>query len=119
MKRKVFTPTFPNREAFAPTPSGQSTMPKQADAAAVLRSLGACELRSAFAQAVFRDLRKTFRSESEFRKTVGNWVAKDIATDVQLRTQMQSLGYRPRQRGYTLPQRLVLVKYYMKKEIVK
>ena len=115
MERKVFTPVFPNREALAPTSMGQQTSPEKADAAAVLRKLGACELRSAFAQAIFRNQRKTFRSESEFRKTVGQWVAHDIATDVQLRMEMHRLGYRPHERGYTIPQRLALVRFYMQK----
>ena len=63
-------------------------------------------------------MRKNFRSESEFRKTVGMWVAHDIATDVHLRMQMQSLGYQPRLRGYTLPQRLALVRFYMQKGVL-
>ena len=118
MQRKVFTPVFPAREE---TTDGQGRNPatsKDADPAAVLRQLGACELRSAFAQAVFKNVRKNFRSESEFRKTVGQWMAHDIATDVQLRMQMQSLGYQPRQRGYTIPQRLALVRFYMQNGVL-
>ena len=119
MQRKVFTPVFPAREE---TTDGQGVHPatlKDADPAAVLRQLGACELRSAFAQAVFKHVRKNFHSEGEFRKTVGQWVAHDIATDVQLRMQMQCLGYQPRQRGYTLPQRLALVHFYIQKQVLK
>ena len=115
MQRKIFTPFFLKREVLAPAMMGQQTESDKPDAAAVLRKLGACELRSAFAQAIFRSQRKTFRSESEFRKTVGQWVAHDIATDVQLRMEMQRLGYRPHERGYTLPQRLALVRFYMGK----
>ena len=98
MQRKVFTPVFPVKEADKPAPDAQQAPDNQADVTAMLRRLGACELRSSFAQAVFRHMRKNFQSESDFRKTVGQWVANDIATDVQLRMQMQSLGYRPRQR---------------------
>ena len=118
MQRKVFTPVFPTREAGLPATPGQPTTTDETDATAVLRRLGACELRSAFAQAVFKHMRKNFRSESEFRKTVGMWVAHDIATDVHLRMQMQSLGYQPRLRGYTLPQRLALVRFYMQKGVL-
>ena len=119
MQRKVFTPTFPVEEAPAPAPSGHSDSINEADATAVLRRLGACELRSAFAQAVFKHMRKNFQSESDFRKTVGMWVAHDIATDVHLRMQMQSLGYQPRQRGYTLPQRLALVRFYLQNGVLE
>ncbi|MBQ9523722.1 MAG: hypothetical protein IJR69_01150 [Bacteroidaceae bacterium] len=115
MQRKVFTPIFPKREDATPAPSGQSAQAKESDATAVLRKLGACELRSAFAQAIFKHMRKNFQSESEFRKTVGQWVARDIATDVELRMEMQRLGYRPHERGYTLPQRMALVRFYMRK----
>ena len=115
MQRKVFTPVFPHRETGSPVTTGSGSALKEADAAAILRKLGACELRSAFAQAVFRNQRKNFSRESEFRKTVGMWVAHDIATDVQLRMEMLRLGYKPRQRGYTLPQRLALVRFYMQK----
>ena len=118
MQRKVFTPTFPVEEAPAPAPSGHSDSINEADATAVLRRLGACELRSAFAQAIFKHMRKNFQSESEFRKTVGQWVARDIATDVELRMEMQRLGYRPHERGYTIPQRLALVRFYMQKEVL-
>ena len=118
MQRKVFTPVFPKQEDYGPAPSGQQKQANEPDATSVLRKLGACELRSAFAQAIFRHQRKNFRSEGEFRKTVGQWVAKDIATDVQLRMEMQRLGYRPHQRGYTLPQRMALVRFYMQKGVV-
>lgn len=118
MQRKVFTPVFPVREAQASVPSGHSISINEADTTAMLRRLGACELRSAFAQAVFKHMRKNFQSESEFCKTVGMWVSNDIATDVHLRMQMQSLGYRPRQRGYTLPQRLALVRFYMQNRVL-
>ena len=118
MQRKVFTPVFPAREETTAAWGGYPATPEDADPAAVLRQLGACELRSAFAQAVFKHVRKNFQSEGEFRKTVGQWVAHDIATDVQLRMQMQCLGYQPRQRGYTLQQRLALVRFYMRKKII-
>ena len=118
MRRKVFTPVFPVMEADKPAPSAQQTPDNEADTTAMLRRLGACELRSSFAQAVFKHMRKDFQSESEFRKTVGQWVAHDIATDVNLRMQMHSLGYQPRQRGYTLPQRLALVRFYMQNGVL-
>lgn len=88
------------------------------NASDVLRQLGACELRSAFAQAVFASQRRNFRRESDFRKAVGSWVASDIQHDVQLRMQMQALGYKPRERGYTLRQRQLLVQFYMEKGVI-
>ena len=92
--------------------------PTPSDVNQVLNSLGACELRSAFAQALFASQRCNFRRESDFRKTVGSWVASDIQHDVQLRMQMQALGYKPRERGYTLRQRQLLVQFYMEKGVI-
>lgn len=89
--------------------------PSPSDVNRVLNSLGACELRSAFAQALFASQRCNFRRESDFCKTVGSWVASDIQHNVELRMKMLSLGYKPRQRGYTLRQRQVLVEFYMRK----
>lgn len=110
--------------APCPTPSpvpGSGTKTRTTDCRQIspasvtetLNRLGACELRSSFARAVFASRRADFRSEGEWAAAVGKWVTNDIHTNVRLRQQMYALGYRPNQRGYTLEQRKVLTQYYM------
>ena len=83
-----------------------------AEAMEVLSKLHGGDRRSTFAQALFPDDPTKYRSHGEWAKAVGTRVAHDIHTDPLLCQRMHALGYEPRKQGYTLEQRIELVKYY-------
>ena len=99
------------RPQAANTGTRTGTM-SDAEAAEVLQKLHAGDLRSSFAQALFPYNAAKYRSRGEWAKTVGKRVAKDIRTTPQLRLRMEALGYKPGQKGYSLKERIELVKFY-------
>jgi len=83
-----------------------------AEAAALLDSMHAGDRRSTLAQALFPYDPTRFKSRGEWAKTVGTRVANDIRKDPDLRRAMQQAGYVPNVKGYTLEQRIILIKFY-------
>ncbi len=83
-----------------------------AEALEILNSLHAGDRRSTFAQALFPYDRARYGSHGQWAKAVGTLVAGDIRHNPQLRLRMERTGYVPGKTGYTLEQRIILVKYY-------
>ena len=83
-----------------------------AEAEMLLNRLGASDRRSAFAQALFPYNRQQYKSRGEWAKSVGQRVAGDIRTHPVLSLQMRQVGYEPNRVGYTLRQRILLIKFY-------
>ena len=98
----------------AHTPTGTSASREMTDAEAleILNSLHAGDRRSTFAQALFPYDRARYGSRGQWAKAVGTLVAGDIRHNPQLRLSMERAGYVPGKMGYTLEQRIILVKYY-------
>ena len=102
----------PKRHAtLALTTPNCATM-SDAQAAEMLQRLQVGNLRSSFAQALFPFDATKYRSRGEWAKTVGKRVAKDIRSNPQLRLRLEALGYKPGQKGYTLAERIELIKFY-------
>lgn len=93
------------------SPRGSTCM-TDAEAMELLNRLHAGDRRSSFAQALFPYDRTKYRSRGEWAKEVGSRVANDIRQHTQLRLSMEAAGYMPRKQGYTLEQRILLVKFY-------
>lgn len=83
-----------------------------AEAEAILNSLHAGDRRSSFAQALFPYDRLKYKTRGEWAKAVGTRVAADIRSHPELRLRMEALGYEPAKQGYTLEQRIQLIKFY-------
>ena len=83
-----------------------------AEAMEVLSRLHGGDRRSTFAQALFPYDPAKYRSRGEWAKAVGTRVAHDIRTDPLLCQRMHALGYEPRKQGYSLRQRIELIKFY-------
>ena len=96
------------------TQAGARTSRSMTDAEAmeVLGRLHGGDRRSTFAQALFPYDPTKYRTRGEWAKAVGTRVAHDIRTDPLLCQRMYALGYEPHRQGYTLEQRIELVKYY-------
>ena len=84
-----------------------------AEALEILNSMHAGDRRSTFAQALFPYDRARYGSRGQWAKAVGTLVAGDIRHNPQLRLRMERAGYVPGKTGYTLEQRIILVKYYI------
>ena len=83
-----------------------------AQAIELLNRLKVGNLRSSFAQAIFPYERGKYRSRGEWARDVGKRVASDIRGHPCLRLAMERTGYRSGQKGYTLEQRILLMKFY-------
>jgi len=83
-----------------------------AEAIEVLNRLHAGDRRSTLAQALFPYDRTKYKSRGEWAKMVGTRVAGDIRGNAELRRAMEQAGYVPGKTGYTLEQRVILIKYY-------
>ena len=96
------------------TQAGARTSHSMTDAEAmeVLSRLHGGDRRSTFAQALFPYDPAKYRSRGEWAKAVGTRVAHDIRTDPLLCQRMHALGYEPHRQGYSLRQRIELVKFY-------
>lgn len=97
-----------------PPPHARDRPAPMSDAEALerLKQLHASDRRSSFAQALFPFDPTKYRSRGEWAKAVGQRVASDIRRVDHLRIAMQRTGYKPGEVGYTLEQRLLLVRYY-------
>ena len=83
-----------------------------AEAIDLMNRLHTGDRRSTFAQALFPYAPTKYRSRGEWQKTVGKRVANDIHKNLDLRLAMEKAGYEPGRQGYTLEQRIILVKFY-------
>ena len=99
------------------TPNAGRTSHGMTDAEAmeVLGRLHGGDRRSTFAQALFPYDPTKYRTRGEWAKAVGTRVAHDIRTDPLLCQRMYALGYEPGKQGYSLKQRIELIKYYKTK----
>ena len=83
-----------------------------AEAIDLMNRLHTGDRRSTFAQALFPYDPTKYRSRGEWQKTVGKRVANDIHKNLDLRLAMEKAGYEPGRQGYTLEQRIILIKFY-------
>ncbi len=98
--------------ATSPPPRASPHEMSDQEAMEILGRLCQSDRRSEFAQAIFPYDPEKYRSKSEWRKAVGTRVSNDIHRDAELCMRMYRAGYKPRVTGYTLEQRMILVKYY-------
>ena len=98
--------------ATSPPPRASPHEMSDQEAMQLLSRLCQSDRRSEFAQAIFPYDPEKYRSKSEWRKAVGTRVSNDIHRDPELCQRMYRAGYKPRVTGYTLEQRVILVKYY-------
>ena len=104
-------PTPSPRPSSAADPRGTGPM-TDAEAIRQMNRLQVGDRRSTFAQALFPYDPTKYRSRGEWQKTVGKKVASDIHRNLDLRLAMEKAGYEPNRQGYTLEQRIILVKFY-------
>lgn len=103
------------QSAIPPAGSGQVT---DAMARDVLNRLGASDLRSSFAQAVF-PYDPSFGSRGQWAREVGCMMSNIIHSNPSLWYAMRCLGYVKGKPRYSVPQRIVLVKYLLGAGILK
>lgn len=83
-----------------------------AQAMEILKRMHCGDRRSTFAQALFPFDRNKYGGRGEWMKAVGTRVAQAIRQNPELRLKMHRLGYVPGKTGYTLEQRITLVKFF-------
>ena len=113
LRERAGSRTEAGREEGHTPPAGRTSHSMtDAEAMEVLSRLHGGDRRSTFAQALFPYDPAKYRTRGEWAKAVGTRVAHDIHTDPLLCQRMHALGYEPRKQGYSLRQRIELIKYY-------
>lgn len=113
LRERAGSRTEVNREEGHTQAAGRTSHSMtDAEAMEVLGRLHGGDRRSTFAQALFPYDPTKYRSRGEWAKAVGTRVAHDIRTDPLLCQRMHALGYEPHRQGYTLEQRIELIKFY-------